>query len=77
MKEFIYREMRHCVRDGFSILLPAADTVRVFGDKLKISCIAAVPQEHQRLRLIINLSAQPCEGMPISKISMDRVGHRY
>ena len=53
---FIHGYMSHIVRDGFSILLPEADAARLFGDKLKMSCIAAVPQEHRRLRLVLNLS---------------------
>ena len=41
---FIYREMQRHVQDSFGIILPTRDVVRVFGDKLKLSCIAAVPQ---------------------------------
>ena len=33
--------------------------MRLFGEKLKLSCIAVVPQAHRRLCLILNLSAQP------------------
>ena len=33
--------------------------MRLFGEKLKLSRIAAVPQVHRRPRLILNLSAQP------------------
>ena len=39
--------------------LPAADAMRLFGEKLKLSRIAAVPQAHRRPRLILNLLAQP------------------
>ena len=41
-----------------------ADVVRLFGYKPKVTHIAAVPQVHRRLRLIINLSAQHNEGTP-------------
>ena len=51
--------LRRRIKDGLSILLPAADAMRLFGDKLKLSRIAAVPQAHRRPRLILNLSAQP------------------
>ena len=44
MTVFARGEMLQHVKDGFSILLPAADLVRLFRDKLKISRIAAVPQ---------------------------------
>ena len=33
--------------------------MRLFGKRLKFIHIAAVPQAHRRLRLILNLSAQP------------------
>ena len=42
MKIFICREIQHRVQYGFSILLPAEDTVRMFGEKLKLSHITAV-----------------------------------
>ena len=51
--------MQQHVRDGFSILLPATYVVQVFGDKLKLSHIAAYPQAHQHLRLILNLLEDP------------------
>ena len=35
---------------------PAAEAVRVFGTKLKISHIAVLPKAHFRPRLILNLS---------------------
>ena len=34
--------MQQRIKDGFIILLPAVDTVRMFGEKLKIYRIAAV-----------------------------------
>ena len=40
-------------------LLPVADAMRLFGERRKLSHITAVPQAHRRLRLILNLSAQP------------------
>ena len=55
---FIRGELRRRIKDGFSILLPAADVMRLFGKKLKLSRIAAVPQAHRCPRLILNLSAQ-------------------
>ena len=64
MAAFIRVELHQHVQDRFSILLLAADVLRVFGVNLNISWIAAVPQEHCRPRLILNLSAQPNEGKP-------------
>ena len=61
---FIRREMSQQMQDGFSILLPAAEIVRVFWDKLKLSCIADIPQDYFHPRLIINLLAKTNEGMP-------------
>ena len=48
-------EMQQRVKDGFSILTPTADAVRIFGESLKISRIAAVPQSHFRPRPILKL----------------------
>ena len=50
--------------DSFSILPPELDVVGVFGDKLKLSWISVIPQEHLRMRLIVNLSEKPYEGTP-------------
>ena len=36
MKMFIYGEIQHHMRDGFNILLPAADVVWIFGGDLKL-----------------------------------------
>ena len=66
IKPFMSGEIRQSVQDGCSILLSAADVVRLFGDKLKLSCIAAFLQEYLRLRRIINLSAQPNEVRQVS-----------
>ena len=57
--------MQQRVQDGFRILLPAADAVRLFGDNMKLYCIAAVSQDNHSPRLITNLLAQPNEGTPI------------
>ena len=43
---------------------PVTDTVRMFGGKMKLSCIAMVPQDHLRPRLILNLPGNPNEGTP-------------
>ena len=51
--------------DGLNILLPAADTIRLFGEKLKLSHISVVPQAHYRPRLILNLLAQLDSDTPI------------
>ena len=60
----IWGEMQRSIKDGFSTLFPTADTIRLFGERLKLSRIAAVPQANFRLRLILNLSAQPDSDMP-------------
>ena len=52
-------EMQRQVQYGFSILLSTEYDVRLFREKLKFSCIAAVPQAHCRPCLILNLSDQP------------------
>ena len=59
MTSFIWGELRWRIKDGFIVLLPAADAMQLFGERLKLSCITAVPQAHRRPRLILNLLAQP------------------
>ena len=46
MTAFIRGEVQRRIKDGFRILLPAADAIQLFGEKLKLSCIAAVTQAH-------------------------------
>ena len=46
--------------------------MRVFGDKLKLSHITAVPQAHLRPRLIINLSDQPDKETPSVNSTKER-----
>ena len=60
------------INDGFSILLPAADAIRLFGEKLNLYCIAAVHQVHLRPRLIVNLLAQPESDTPRANDTTDR-----
>ena len=52
------------MQDGFSILLPEEDVVRMFRENLKLSCIVAVPQVQHQTRLILNLSGKLDEGTP-------------
>ena len=58
MVHFIWWEMHWRVQDGFSILLTAEDAVQVFGEKLKLSRIEAVPLAHCRPRLILSFLSQ-------------------
>ena len=44
MTLLIHWETQKRVQDGFIILLPVADVVHIFGEKLKLSRIAAVPR---------------------------------
>ena len=37
MNYFIWEEMQRRIKDFFSILLPAADAIRLFGERLKLS----------------------------------------
>ena len=59
INSFIQGELWRRIKDGFSILLPAADAMQLFGERLKLSHIAAVLQAHRHLHLILNLLAQP------------------
>ena len=49
-----------------------ADVVRMFGDKLKLSHIYAVPQEQRMPGLILNLLVQLVEVTPSVNSTMDR-----
>ena len=69
---FIRGELQRRVQDGFSILLSAEDAIRLFGEKLKLSRIAAVPQAQLRPHLILNLSAPPGNGTPSVNNTTDR-----
>ena len=71
MTEFILREIRQCVQDGIIIFLKAADTVRLFGENLKLYRIAAVPQYHRRPRLILNLLAKSDKCTPSANDTTD------
>ena len=64
MVGFIRGEMRRQIQDGFSILLSAEYAVRLFGEKLKLSCIAAVPKAQRRPHLILTLLAPPDKETP-------------
>ena len=50
------------MRDGFSILIPAEDSVGVFWENINLSYIAAPPQKNLWTRLILNLLVKPNEG---------------
>ena len=52
--------------------MSVVDVMSLFRDKVKLYRIAEASQEHRRLRLILNLSAQPNEGTPSVKNTMDR-----
>ena len=52
--------------------MPAADAVSLFGENLKLSRITAVPQEHQRLWLILNFLTQIDAETPIVNVITTR-----
>ena len=56
--------MQRRIKYGFSIFLPAADAVRLFGEKLKLSHSVSVLQAHCRPRLILNMLEKPDVGTP-------------
>ena len=64
MMVFIHREMRQHMRYSFNIIIPVSDMVLEFGEKLKPSHIAYVPQEHRQILLIINLPENTNKVMP-------------
>ena len=72
MDAFICVDMWQPMRYGFRILLPASYLFRVFGDNLKLSHIAVVPQEHRMMRLILTLLGKPNEVTPSLKDTTDR-----
>ena len=62
MVGFIRGGMQRKAQDDFNTLLPVVDAVRIFREKLKLLCIAAVTQAHCQPRRILNLSEKPDEG---------------
>ena len=72
MVSFIRGELRRRIQDGFSILLSAEDAVRLFGEQLKLSRRAAVPQAQRQPRLILNWSAPPEKETPSVNDTTDR-----
>ena len=64
MNAFVRGEMQQRIKDCFIILLPAADVIQIFGEKLKLSRIVAVPQAHCRLCLILIMLARPDSDTP-------------
>ena len=60
------------MQDGFSIILYVEESVQFFRDKLNLSCVAAVIQDQRRLRLILNLLAQPNKETPSINNTVDR-----
>ena len=64
--------MQRKIKDDFSILLPSADAIQLFSERLKNSCIAAVPQALCRPRLILNLLAQLDSDTPIVNDTTNR-----
>ena len=64
--------MQQRIKYGFSIFVLAADVIRLFGEKLKLSRIAEMPQAHCRLRLILNLSSQLASDTPIVTTTNNR-----
>ena len=64
MTTFIQGDMQMRIKYCFIILLPIADEVRLFGEKLKFSRIAAVTQAHFRPRLILKLSEKLDDVIP-------------
>ena len=72
MTAFVQGKMQRMIKDGFSILLPVAYGIRLFGEKLKLSLIAAMPRAHHRPRLILNLLEQPDSDTPSVNDTTDR-----
>ena len=50
--------MHQRLNGHFNIFLPVADVVRIFGERLNLSCIAAVPQGQPEPCLIFNILEQ-------------------
>ena len=60
------------IQDGFSILIPVADALQMFGENPKLSRITAVPQAHPQLRLILIIMEKPDKGTPSVNDNIDR-----
>ena len=69
---FIWGNMQRNIKDGLSILLPASDTLQLFGENCKLSRIAAAPQAYPHLYLNLNLSEKLYVGTPSFHNTTDR-----
>ena len=69
---FICWDMKQRVQDDITIIFPATDDVRIFGEKIKISRISALPQAHIQPHLILNLLSKPDEGTLSDNDTTDR-----
>ena len=72
MTSIVRGEIHWKTKEGFSILLLPADAIRLFGERLKLYCITAAPQEHCCPRLILNMLAQPDSDTPCVNDTTDK-----
>ena len=73
MAGFIRGDMNQMVKYGLDILLPAAEMVQTFREKINLYHITELPQENLQPRLILNLPAKPDKGMPSVNKTTNRV----
>ena len=73
MAGFIRGDMNQMVKYGLDILLPAAEMVQTFREKINLYHITELPQENLQPRLILNLPAKPDKGMPSGNKTTNRV----
>ena len=64
--------MQRRIKDDFRILLPVSDAIQLFGERLKLSRIGAMPQANHCPQLILNLSEKPDSDTPSVNDTTDR-----
>ena len=70
--DFCQQELLERAQRGFSIILPVDVVLLVFGDHIRISCLASVDQANRKPRLICNSSAALDDVIPTVNASIEK-----
>ena len=70
--DFCPQEMLEREQSGFSIILTVEMALLVFGDRIRISCLASINQANIKLRLICDSSVAPDDVTPSVNVYTDK-----
>ena len=74
---FFWKELLERVQNGFRIILPVEVALLLFGDRIRISCLASVDQANRKPRLICNSSVTSDDVTPAVNTCTDKYNARY